>query len=98
MEAAMSEFDPAVELIEIAADPANTAETRAACSAKLMPFWHKEQSLLVKEAGGGNVPATIQISVQPWAAARPILSTPALPPPKESDSKVSKDVEAIFED
>jgi hypothetical protein len=81
MEAAMAEFDPAVELIEIAADPANAAETRAACNAKLLPFWHKEQSLLVKEAGSGNAPVAMQISVAPWASAKPVL--PALPPPDD---------------
>jgi hypothetical protein len=88
LEAAVADFDPAVALIELAADPANTAETRAACAAKLLPYWHKEQSLLVKEAGGGNAPVSIQVIVAPWAAAKPVL--PALSAPK------AKDVEVIF--
>jgi hypothetical protein len=82
LETAIEDFDPAIALIEIAADPSNTAETRAACSAKLMPFWHKEQSLLVKEAGSGNAPVSISISVAPWASAKP-PPAPALPPPPD---------------
>jgi hypothetical protein len=84
LETTVQNFDPAIALIEIAADPSNPAEVRAAVSAKLMPYWHKEQSLLVKEAGGGsNAPVSIQISVAPWAAAKP--STPALPAPELVD-------------
>ena len=93
LEAAITEFDPALALIEIAADPASTSDMRAAVSAKLMPYWHKEQSLLVKEAGGGsNAPVSIQISVAPWAAAKPVLPALSAPTPKKDD------IEVIFED
>jgi hypothetical protein len=83
LEAAITEFDPALALIEIAADPANTPDMRAAVSAKLMPYWHKEQSLLVKEAGSGNMPVTISISVAPWAQG----PGRALPPPQGDNGK-----------
>jgi hypothetical protein len=82
LEAAIEEFDPAIALIEIAADPSNPAEVRAAVSAKLMPFWHKEQSLLVKQGADGG-PVKIEISVAPWAAG-PGTRT-ALPAPKDGD-------------
>jgi hypothetical protein len=83
LEVVITEFDPALALIEIAADPASTPDMRAAVSAKLMPYWHKEQSLLVKEAGGGNAPVSITVMVAPWAAVgKP--SAPALSAPDET--------------
>ena len=88
LEAAITDFDPAIALIEIAADPANTVDLRAPAAAKLLPYWHKEQSLLVKEAGGGNTPVSIQINVAPWAAAKP--AAPALSAPQSDNGK--KDV------
>jgi hypothetical protein len=90
LEAAILDFDPAIMLIEIAADPANTVDLRAPAAAKLLPYWHKEQSLLVKEAGGGNAPISIEISVAPWAAGKP--SKPALPAPREP-----RDDEEVFD-
>lgn len=94
LEAAITEFDPALALIEIAADPASTSDMRAAVSAKLMPYWHREQSLLVKQEGSGNAPVSIQIIVPQWASAKPALSAPqgdkALPAPD--------DIEVVFED
>jgi hypothetical protein len=85
LEAAITEFDPAIALVEIAADPASTPDMRAAVSAKLMPYWHKEQSLVVKEAGGGNAPISIQIVVPQWASGKP--SAPALPAPQGDNGK-----------
>jgi hypothetical protein len=80
LEAAIVDFDPAIALIEIAADPANTVDLRAPAAAKLLPYWHKEQSLLVKEAGGGNAPVSIQIIVPQWASGKP--AAPALAAPE----------------
>ena len=66
LEGAIADFDPAIALIEIAANPANEPGLRGATAAKLLPFWHKEQSLMVKANGGG--PTQIVINIAPWAA------------------------------
>ena len=79
LEAAITDFDPALALVEIAADPASTPEMRAACSAKLLPYWHREQSLLIKEAAGRGGDTSITVVVAAWAADKP--SAPALPAP-----------------
>jgi hypothetical protein len=79
LETAVMDFDPAIALIEIAADPANTAETRTGVSVKLMPYWHKEQSLLVKEAGGQSAPTPIVIQIANWALpARAQITAPVV--------------------
>jgi hypothetical protein len=78
LETAIEEFDPAIALIEIAADPSNPAEVRAAVAAKLMPYWHKEQSLLVKQ-GDGAQDRSITVVIADWASGKP--PAPALPPP-----------------
>jgi hypothetical protein len=62
-------FDPAVALIEMCADPALEPGLRAATAAKLLPFWHKEQSLLVKEAGGQSAATQIVIQIASWAGS-----------------------------
>jgi hypothetical protein len=59
LEAAITEFDPAIALVEIPADPTSTPDMRAAVSAKLMPYWHKEQSLLVKQ--GDDVDRSVTV-------------------------------------
>jgi hypothetical protein len=90
LESAITEFDPAIALIEIASDPNSTPDMRAAVSAKLMPYWHKEQSLLIKEAGSGNAPVTISLVIAPWAAGpqgRP-PPTPALPERDDTDETI----------
>jgi hypothetical protein len=66
LEATIKDFDPAVALIEIAANPANEPGLRGATAAKLLPFWHKEQSLMVKTADHAGT--VINISIAAWAA------------------------------
>jgi hypothetical protein len=89
LEADVLAYDPAVTLIEISADRRNTAETRAACAARLMPYWHKDQSLLIKEMGSNVGDTNIVIQVASWASAKP-LPIPALP--------ASDNGKVIFED
>jgi hypothetical protein len=83
-------LDPLVPITEIIFDPRNSAETRGALATKLMPFRHKEQSLLVKEAADqGALPPPLTIIVAPWAAAKPVLPAPtdlkALPAPDKGN-------------
>ena len=66
LEGAIADFDPAIALIEIAANPANEPGLRGATAAKLLPFWHKEQSLMVKTADHAGT--VINISIAAWAA------------------------------
>jgi hypothetical protein len=66
LEAAIADFDPAIALIEIAANPANEPGLRGATAAKLLPFWHREQSLMVKTADHAGT--VINISIAAWAA------------------------------
>jgi hypothetical protein len=81
-------IDPAVALIEIMTDQDNTPELRAVCASKLLPFVHKEQSLLVQEASGGSIDTTIQIHVAPWAAGPQLTQArPALPAPSKEDKE-----------
>lgn len=96
LEAAIIDFDPAIALIEIAADPASTPDMRAAVSAKLMPFWHKEQLLLVKEHGDGPADHNVVVIVQPWASGpRRIEAAPAaIEPPLEVRTGEDTPVEA----
>jgi hypothetical protein len=83
LEAAIEDFDPAVACIELAADPRMEPGLRAGVSAKLLPYWHKEQSLMVKTADHSDV--NITVLVAPWAgipgsdgAPRPIAVRPAI--------------------
>lgn len=83
LEGAIADFDPAVALIEIAANPANEPGLRGATAAKLLPFWHKEQSLMVKANDNGA--PVINISIAAWAALpgsnaapKPIAVRPAI--------------------
>jgi hypothetical protein len=66
LEAAIIDFDPAITLIEMAADPSNTVDLRGSAAAKLLPYWHKEQSLMIKTADHAGT--VIHISIAPWAA------------------------------
>jgi hypothetical protein len=84
LEAAIEDFDPAVACIELAADPHMEPGLRAGVSAKLLPYWHKEQSLLVRQESAAGPPA-ITILIAPWAASpgidgppKPIAVRPAI--------------------
>jgi hypothetical protein len=79
LEATITEWEPAIALIEIGADPATTPEMKTVVASKLMPCWHKEQSVLVREADGQTAPTQIVIQVANWAAKSPVM--PALPAP-----------------
>src|SRR5215831_566391 len=79
-------LDPLVPITEIIFDPRNSAETRGALATKLMPFRHKEQSLLVKEAADqGALLQPLTIVVAPLASAKlPAEPAPALPAPSDN--------------
>lgn len=82
LERALANFDPALSLIEIAADQNNTPELRGAVASKLMPFWHKEQSLLLKDGAEGQARGVnVQVVIASWAA-KGGSGAPALEPPK----------------
>jgi hypothetical protein len=91
-------LDPIVPLTEIIFDPRNSPETRGALASKLMPFRHKEQSLLIKEAADqGTLPQPLTIIVAPWAAselpdAKPV---PVLPAPNGNGKKDDDDLDVF---
>jgi hypothetical protein len=106
LEGAIADFDPAVALIEIAANPANEPGLRGATAAKLLPFWHKEQSLMVKANDNGA--PVINISIAAWAAlpgsdaapkpiaVRPAIDVTANDPELEAHGRSSAPAPEVF--
>jgi hypothetical protein len=69
LEAALESFDPAMVLIEAAANPANDETMRAAIADKLMPYWHESKSIVLKRDDSGNGDKQITVVIAPWATA-----------------------------
>lgn len=92
LEAALSnDPDPAIVMYELMCDPQNDPNMRGAIAARLLPYVHKEQSLLLKdgaEGQGGRV--SVQVTIAAWAAKNGGES-PQLQPPKPAERAVEVD-------
>ena len=81
-------LDPLVPITEIIFDPRNSAETRGTLATKLMPFRHRDQSLIMKEQAGVESMQQITVLVAPWASMKAPEPKAALPAPEKDDSDV----------